>query len=108
VWLDQIRICGISYATNRAECGRGEGSRRSVKRSKGPVYSFRSFNVCVADAERAGFVGNVRALRRVRSSDLHASATGSASAGVAHHRLRRRRREAERDHGAGSCEPASG
>ena len=34
------------------------------------LYSFRSFNVCVADAQRAGFHNHETALRRVRASEL--------------------------------------
>jgi hypothetical protein len=32
-------------------------------------FSFRSFNVCLADARRAGYLNNVMPHRRVRSSD---------------------------------------
>ncbi|MGZ8267138.1 MAG: hypothetical protein ACXW20_06465, partial [Burkholderiales bacterium] len=38
-------------------------------------FSFHSFNVCVADAERAGFVNSRPALRRVGSPDLQAAET---------------------------------
>jgi len=31
-------------------------------------YSFASFNVCVADAERAGFINNTAGVRRVRDA----------------------------------------
>jgi len=36
------------------------------------VFSFASFRVCVADAERAGFDPKTTAVRRVRSSELEA------------------------------------
>ena len=34
------------------------------------AFSFASFTVCVADAERSGFDPNAEAVRRVRASDL--------------------------------------
>jgi hypothetical protein len=42
-------------------------------------FSFRSFNVCVADAELAGFVNNTAGVRRVRTSELHPGSTGKAA-----------------------------
>ena len=35
-------------------------------------FSFKSFNVCVADAKRAGYLSNVTPYRRIRSSELSA------------------------------------
>ena len=35
-------------------------------------FSFKSFNVCVADATRAGYLSNVTPYRRIRSSELGA------------------------------------
>ena len=52
-------------------------------------FSFKSFNVCVADAKRVGYLSNVTPYRRLRSSEL----------GVLD-RERRRRRGAERRQGA--------
>ena len=57
-------------------------------------FSFRSFNVCVADAELAGFVNNTSAPRRVRTSELtHGLRGRSAHAmGESHPRPAERRR----------------
>jgi hypothetical protein len=63
-------------------------------------YTFRSFNVCVADAELAGFVNNTSAIRRVRTSELEPHPehmdVGNAR-GAAAHAFERRRRS--RSHG---------
>ena len=40
-------------------------------------YSFQSFNVCVADAEHAGFVNNTTGVRRVRTSELESQPAGT-------------------------------
>ena len=36
-------------------------------------FCFKSFNVCVTDAKRAGYLSNVTPYRRIRSSELAAS-----------------------------------
>jgi len=48
------------------------------------MYSFASFRVCVADAERCGFNPTQTVVRRIRSSDLEVR-------GVVAHAERRRR-----------------
>lgn len=50
------------------------------------AFSFRSFNVCVADAELAGYVADAVPVRRLRASDLAAGAHG------AHGGMQQRRR----------------
>src|SRR4051812_46692167 len=45
------------------------------------LYTFHSFNVCVADAQRAGFHNHETALRRVRTSELEPSHRDSGSEG---------------------------
>ena len=52
-------------------------------------FSFKSFNVCAADAERAGYLSHVTPYRRIRSSEL-----GTLE------RSARRRRGVERRRGA--------
>lgn len=57
------------------------------------LYTFQSFNVCVADAERAGFLNDTAALRRVRASKLepHPARDGEQRTGAAALLERRRR-----------------
>lgn len=64
-------------------------------------YTFRSFNVCVADAELAGFINNTGSIRRVRTSELepHESMTVTNGRAAATHAIERRRRP--RPHGVG-------
>jgi hypothetical protein len=54
------------------------------------LYTFASFNVCVADAERAGFVNDTATIRRVRASELPAH-SDDASAHLISERRRRPR-----------------
>ena len=74
-----------SWTWQRVSPASGEEVARSS-------FSFRSFNVCVADAELAGFVKNVNSPRRMRTSDLAHGARGRS----AHARDDGRLRAAER------------
>lgn len=57
-------------------------------------FSFQSFNVCVADAERSGFTNNTKALRRVHSIEpLFQSGEFTADGTNAFARRRRARPE---------------
>ena len=58
------------------------------------AYSFRSFNVCVVDAELAGFASNTAARRRLRRSELahDARARGARSAEESRRSFEHRRR----------------
>jgi hypothetical protein len=51
------------------------------------AFSFASFNVCVADAERAGFVHNTGNVRRVH---FHMSGRGAKATDAAERRKRSR------------------
>ena len=59
VWHEKERV----WSWKRTSATGDEVTQQSL-------YTFASFNVCVADAERAGFVNNTRTVRRVRTSEL--------------------------------------
>src|SRR4051794_20823238 len=55
------------------------------------AFSFQSFNGCLADAERSGYIGTSGAARRVRAADLASDLRASHFEGPAHNRRRRPR-----------------
>ena len=74
---------GDGLWTWRRLSGTGEERAKSL-------YKFASFNVCVADAERVGFVNDTARIRRVRVSELPAHG-GDAPAHLFSERRRRTR-----------------
>src|SRR5689334_17075288 len=74
-----------SWTWQRVSPSSGEEVARSA-------FSFRSFNVCVADAELAGFVKSTNPPRRIRTSELGHGTRGR----TAHAREESRLRSVER------------